>query len=46
MDLAQQKNVQLAWLMAQVLYAVLSAPIMTSDGNLEPNAYETLNGAK
>lgn len=46
LDINQQKNLQLSWLMAQVLYAVLAAPIMTQDGNLEPSVYETLKGAK
>ncbi len=46
LNISQQKNLQLSWLMAQILHAVLSAPIMTQDGNLEPNVYETLNEAK
>lgn len=46
LNVTQQKNLQFSWLMAQVLHTVLAAPIMTQDGNLEPNVYETLNDAK
>lgn len=46
LNITQQKKLQLSWLMAQVLYTVLAAPIMTQDGNLESNVYVTLSDAK
>lgn len=46
LSIEQQKLLQLSWLMAQVQYAVLSAPILTQDGDLDENVYNTLNGAK
>ena len=46
LTIEQQKELQLSWLMAQILYAVLSAPIMTQEGNLDNNVYETLDAAK
>lgn len=42
----EQRLLQLAWLMTQIYYAVLSAPILTQDGNIAPKAQETLNSAK
>lgn len=46
LSLEQQKVLQLSWLMAQVQYAVLSAPILTQEGDLDSNVYTTLDGAK
>lgn len=44
--LDEQKLLQLSWLMTQVLYAVLTAPLLTQNGDLDDNVYNTLNGAK
>lgn len=46
LTLQDQKMLQISWLTTQILYAVLSAPLLTQQGDLDTNAYETLNGAK
>lgn len=42
----EQRTLQLAWLMAQVLNAVLKAPLLTQEGNMDSNAEAVLAGAK
>lgn len=46
LSLDQQKYLQFSWLMTQVLYAVLTAPILTEDGDLDKDVFNTLEGAK
>ena len=46
LSLEDQKALQASWLMTQVLYAVLSAPLLTQDGNMDSNAHQTLIDAK
>lgn len=46
LTIEQQKALQLSWLMAQIQYAVLAAPILTQDGNIDTNVQKTLDGAK
>lgn len=46
LSVEDQKMLQTLWLMTQVLYAVLSAPLLTQNGDLDNNAYDTLKGAK
>ena len=46
LSLDQQKYLQFSWLMTQVLYAVLTAPILTQDGDLDKDVFNTLEGAK
>lgn len=46
LSLEEQKILQTSWLMTQVLYAVLSAPLLTQQGDLDNKAYDTLEGAK
>lgn len=41
-----QKVLQASWLMTQVLYAVLSAPLLNNNGDVDGNAEQTLIGAK
>lgn len=41
----EQKTLHVAWLMAQVLYSVLSAPLLTQGGDIDANAQSTLNDA-
>lgn len=45
LSIRQQKVLHISWLMAQVLYSVLSAPILTEQGDLDKNAEEVLTGA-
>jgi len=40
-----QKKLQSSWLATQVLYAVLSAPLLTKEGDLDRDVYTTLDGA-
>ena len=42
----EQKKLHQAWLMTQVLYSVLSAPLLTPVGELAPAARTTLQDAK
>lgn len=41
-----QKMLQASWLMTQVLYAVLSAPLLNNKGDVDSNAQQTLIGAR
>lgn len=43
---SDQKKIHLAWLMAQALYSVLEAPILTQDGELETGAGDVLKDAE
>lgn len=42
----EQQLLHISWLMTQVLNAVLSAPILTKDGEIDENAYEVLESAE
>lgn len=46
LTIEQQKTLQLSWLMAQIQYAVLSAPILTEDGNIDTDVHKTLESAE
>lgn len=45
LSMRQQQVLHISWLMAQVLYSVLSAPILTQQGDLDINAETVLTGA-
>ncbi|PJJ29207.1 hypothetical protein [Lacrimispora celerecrescens] len=45
LSMRQQQVLHISWLMAQVLYSVLSAPILTQQGDLDLNAETVLTGA-
>ena len=42
----EQKGLHISWLMAQVLYNVLSSPILTQDGQIDKEAQKNLDDAK
>lgn len=42
----QQQVLHLSWLMSQVLYGILTAPILTKEGNLDSNSYKLLESAQ
>lgn len=46
LSIEQQKTLQLSWLMAQIQYAVLAAPILTQEGDIDDNVQKTLVEAK
>ena len=46
LTLPQKRLLQITWLMTQVLYQVLKAPLLTKRGNLHRNAEFTLETAK
>lgn len=45
LSMRQQKVLHISWLMAQVLYSVLSAPILTQQGDLDKTVEAVLTGA-
>lgn len=46
LDEHEQQLLHISWLMTQVLNAVLSAPLLTKNGDLDPNAEEILDAAE
>lgn len=46
LTVAEQKKLQQSWLMAQVMQSVLSIPLLTTNGELAPEAQTTLKSAK
>lgn len=42
----QQKTLHISWLMAQILYKVLAAPLLDKEGNIDGNAENILDEAK
>ena len=46
LSISDQRTIHEAWLMAQVLYTVLSTPILTQDGNLDSGAETALQDAQ
>lgn len=45
LNINQKKTLQIAWLLTQVLYQVLKAPLLTQKGDIEVNAQKTLEVA-
>ena len=43
---SEQKTLHLSWLMAQIYYQLLSAPILTQEGNISEEAKPALQNAK
>lgn len=46
LSLKEKKTLHLSWLMAQVLYSVLSAPLLTQNGDIDSAANSVINDAK
>ncbi len=46
LSLPQKKLLQITWLMTQILYHVLKAPLLTKRGNIHRNAELTLSAAR
>jgi len=46
LNLQEQKTLQASWLLTQVLYAILTAPILTNDGEIDAKAYNTISDAR
>lgn len=46
LNIQEQRELHLTWQLTQILYAVLTAPILTKDGNLDANTCSTLSQAK
>lgn len=42
----QQQVLHMSWLLTQILYSTLTAPILTKDGNLDSNVYGILETAR
>lgn len=46
LNITEQYTLHITWLMAQIIYSVLSAPILGNDGEMAPNAQVVLEEAQ